>query len=139
MPYVPDVDAIARPDVDLVELARRQGPAPWRMSLAGDDGARAVLLGWPPGFRTVSHQHPGASELFAIQTGRLGFRLAEETEIEVGPGSLLVARPGELHGLRVIGDEPLVLLAIVGPNEDRPDEAVEDPDAWPDWAGGLEQ
>ena len=28
----------------------------------------------------------------------------------------------------------VVLLAVVAPNEDRPDEAVDDPDAWPDWA-----
>ena len=136
MPYVPDADSIARPDVDLVELARGQGPGPWRLSLVGDEGVRAVLLGWPPGFRTVPHQHPRASELFAVQTGRLGFRLADLPEIQAGPGSFLVARPGELHGLRVIGGQPLVLLAMVGPNEDRPDEAVEDPDAWPDWPGG---
>ena len=134
MPYVADADAIARPLVDLVALARDQGPGPWRLSLVGDDGGRAVLLGWPPGFRTVPHRHPGASELFAVQSGRMGFRLADDAEVEMGPGSFLVARPGELHGLRVLGDEPVVLLAIVAPNEDRPDEAVDDPDAWPDWA-----
>jgi quercetin dioxygenase-like cupin family protein len=135
MPYVPDADAMARPDVDLVELARSQGPGPWRLSLVGDDGVRAVLLGWPPGFRTIPHRHPRASELFAVQSGRLGFRLADAPEVAAGPASFLVARPGELHGLRVIGDEPLVLLAIVGPNEDQPDEAVDVPHAWPDWAG----
>lgn len=136
MPYVPDADAIARPNVDLVALAQAQGPGPWRLSLVGDDGVRAVLLGWPPGYRTIPHQHPGASELFVVQSGRLGYRLAEAPEIEVGPGAFLVARPGQHHGLRVVGDEPLVLLAIVGPNEDRPDEAIEDAGVWPDWAGG---
>jgi quercetin dioxygenase-like cupin family protein len=136
MPYVPHVDAIALPGVDLVELARGQGPGPWRLSLVGDDGVRAVLLGWPPGFITVPHQHPRASEMFVVQAGRLGFRLASAAEEEAGPGSFLVARPGEFHGLRVIGNEPLVLLAIVGPNEDLADEAVEDHHVWPDWAAG---
>ena len=135
MPYVPDADAIARPDIDLGELANGRGPGPWRLSLAGDDGVRAVLLGWPPGFRTIPHRHPHASELFTVQSGRLGYRLDDAAEIEAGGGSFLVARPGELHGLRVIGDEPLVLLAMVGPNEDRPDEAIDDADAWPDWTG----
>lgn len=134
MPYVPHADAIARPLADLDELARAQGSGPWRVALVGDDGARAVLLGWPPGFRTIPHRHPGASEIFAVQAGRLGFRLADHAEVELGPGSFLVARPGELHGLRVLGDVPAVLLAIVAPNEDRPDEAIDDPDAWPDWA-----
>ena len=36
-------------------------------------------------------------------------------------------------GLRVLGAEPAVLVAVVAPNEDRFDEAVDDPDAWPDW------
>jgi mannose-6-phosphate isomerase-like protein (cupin superfamily) len=138
MPYVPEGDAIARPLVDLVALAAQQGGGgPWRLSLVGDDGVRAVLLGWPPGFRTVPHHHPRASELFAVQSGRLGFRLADRVEVELGPGSFLVARPGELHGLRVVGAAPAVLLAIVGPNEDRPDETVDVPDAWPGWAGAA--
>jgi quercetin dioxygenase-like cupin family protein len=133
MPYVPDDAAIARPAVDLDALARANGAGPWRVSLVGDPGVRAVLLGWPPGFAAIPHRHPGASELFVVRSGRMGFRLADQPEIEVGPGSFLVARPDELHGLRVIGDEPLVLLAAVGPNEDRPDEAIEAPEAWLDW------
>jgi quercetin dioxygenase-like cupin family protein len=133
MPFVPDRDAIARPTADLLALAADHGPGPWRISLVGDPGVRAVLLGWPPGFSTIPHHHPGASELFAVQAGRLGFRLADHPEVELTPGTFLVARPGELHGLRVLGDEPAVLLAVVAPNEDRPDEAPEDPDAWPDW------
>lgn len=137
MPYVPDGDAIARPLVDLDALAAAQGPGPWRLSLVGDDGVRAVLLGWPPGFATIPHHHPGASELFAVRAGRLGFRLADRPEVEMTPGSFLVARPGELHGLRVLGDERAVLLAIVGPNEDVADETVDDPGAWPDWAGAA--
>jgi mannose-6-phosphate isomerase-like protein (cupin superfamily) len=138
VPYVPDGDAIARPLVDLVRLAREQSAdRPWRLSLVGDAGVRAVLLGWPPGFRTVPHHHPRASELFAVQAGRLGFRLADRPEVDLGPGTFLVARPRELHALRVLGDEPAVLLAVVGPNEDRPDETVDVPDAWADWAEAL--
>lgn len=133
MPFVPDADAICRPSADLDVLARTQGPGPWRLALVGDAGVRAVLLGFPPGFRTIPHHHPRGSELFLVRSGRLGFRLADLPEQELGPGGFLVARPGELHGLRTIGDEPAVLLAAVGPNEDRADEAIDAPDAWPDW------
>jgi quercetin dioxygenase-like cupin family protein len=133
VPYVPEADAIARPDADLVALARDHGPGPWRISLVGDDGVRAVLLGWPAGFRTIPHRHPRASELFQVQSGRIGFRLDDRPEVTLAPGSFLVARPGELHGLRVLGADPAVLVAVVAPNEDRFDEAVDDPDAWPDW------
>lgn len=133
MPYVPDADATARPLADLDALARDRGPGPWRVALAGDAGARAVLLGWPAGFASIPHLHPGASEIFLVRAGRIGFRLDDRPEVALGPGSFLVARPGELHGLRVLDDAPAVLLAIVGPNEDRPDEMIEDPDAWPGW------
>lgn len=137
MPYVPDTDAIARPDADLLGLARSHGPGPWRIALVGGPGIRAVLLGWPPGFATIPHHHPRGTELFAVQSGRLGFRLDDRPEIELVAGSFLVARPGELHGLRVLGDEPAVLLAIVGPNEDLPDEMIEDPAAWPGWGSAA--
>jgi quercetin dioxygenase-like cupin family protein len=133
MPYVPDIDALCRPSADLDALAREQGPGPWRLALVGDPGVRAVLLGFPPGFRTIPHHHPRASELFLVRSGRLGFRLADHPEIELVQGGFLVARPGELHGLRTLGDEPVVLVAAVAPNEDAPDEAVDVPDAWPDW------
>jgi quercetin dioxygenase-like cupin family protein len=133
VPFVPDHDAIARPDADLDQLGRDLGPGPFRVSLVGDDGVRAVLLGWPPGFQTIPHQHPRASELFLVRSGRVGFRLADRPEVELTPGSFLVARAGELHGLRVAGTEPAVLVAVVAPNEDASDEAVDDPDAWPDW------
>ncbi len=137
MPFVPDADAVARPDADLRAIAARSGTGPWRVALAGDPGARAVLLGWPPGFATIPHLHPGASEIFLVQAGRIGFRLDDRPEVELGPGSFLVARPGELHGLRVLGETPAVLLAIVGPNEDRPDEMIEDPAAWPGWGSAA--
>ena len=101
MPYVPEADALARPVVDLVAEAASRGPGPWRIALVGDPGVRAVLLGWPPGFRTVPHLHPGASELFLVHSGRMGFRLDGRPELEVGPGSFLLARPNEVHGLRL--------------------------------------
>jgi mannose-6-phosphate isomerase-like protein (cupin superfamily) len=134
MPFVPDADALARPYLDLAAAAAAAGDMPWRVPLVGDAGARAVILGWPAGFRTVPHRHPTASELFLVRSGRMGFRLARHAERIVGPEGFIVARPDELHGIRVVGPEPLLLVAMVGPNRDSPDEQVEEPDAWPDWA-----
>ena len=85
------------------------------------------------GFATVPHLHPHAVELFEVLSGRLGFRLDGEPEQVAGPGTLLLARIGQTHGLRVIGDQPLVIAATVAPNQDVPDEAVDQPTLWPDW------
>ena len=105
----------------------------WRAVPAGDPAIRVVLLGWPPGFATIPHHHPHAPEVFEVVEGRLGFRLDEREEVEAGPGTLLLARCGQIHGLRVVGECPLVIAATVAPNLDWPDEVIELPQAWPDW------
>jgi mannose-6-phosphate isomerase-like protein (cupin superfamily) len=38
---------------------------------------------------------------------------------------MLSAPPGVRHAIRVIGEEPVTLLTVVTPNEDRPDETIE--------------
>jgi quercetin dioxygenase-like cupin family protein len=133
MPYVDRHDALNAMSVDLdAEIARR-GAAPWRVELVGDPAVRMVLLGFPPGFATVPHLHPHAVELFHVLAGCLGFRLDQEPERIVGPGTVLLARVGQLHGLRVVGDQPLVIAATVAPNQDLADEAIDQPGLWPDW------
>jgi len=133
MPYVDPREALNALSVELdVEIARR-GDAPWRVELVADPVVRMVLLGFPPGFATVPHLHPHAVELFQVLSGRLGFRLDGEPEQVVGAGTLLLARVGQTHGLRVIGDQPLVFAATVAPNQDVQDEAIDQPALWPDW------
>lgn len=134
MPYVARSEALSEWDADLdAVIARHDGP-PWRQPLLGNDDLRVVLICWPPGFRTVPHHHPHASETFQVLQGRLGFRLDDRPEIDVPPGGMCIAHRGQVHGLRVLGDEALVLIACVGPNQDVPDEQVDVPDRWPDWA-----
>jgi hypothetical protein len=43
-----------------------------------------------------------------IQSGRIGVRMADGTELEVGPGDVNVIPPG--HDAWVIGDEPAVAI-----------------------------
>jgi quercetin dioxygenase-like cupin family protein len=128
VPYVDPSEALDRTAIDLHALARELGPGTWRQPLVADGASRWVLLAWEPGTSMVPHRHPGAGEVFLVVEGRLGLRLGDEPEIEAGPGTLLHARPDELHALRVIGDDRLVLIASVAPNEARPDETIELPD-----------
>jgi mannose-6-phosphate isomerase-like protein (cupin superfamily) len=126
VPFVAAGEALNRPFVDLEEIARGSGEPPWRRCLVGTPGLRVVLLAWPPGFSTVPHLHPRAEEIFSIVRGRALFTIGDEPEREVGPGSFLLAERGVRHVIRVPdGDEPLLLLAAVAPNEDRAEETVE--------------
>jgi quercetin dioxygenase-like cupin family protein len=133
MPYVDARDALNSSAVDLIRESGVHGPGPWRIALVGDPGMRVVLIGWPSGFATVPHHHPHAPEIFQVVRGRLGFRLDDTKELEVDPGTLLLAMPGQVHGLRVLGSQPLVILAAVGPNLQSADEVIETPGVWTDW------
>jgi quercetin dioxygenase-like cupin family protein len=125
MPYVPTGDGLDLPSVDLDDLARRMGEPPWRAMLVGTPGLRVVLLRWPPGYATVPHVHPGAEEIFVVLGGRAAFSFGDAPDREAGPGEFLFAPRGLLHAIRVIGSQPVTLLASVAPNEDVPDETVE--------------
>jgi quercetin dioxygenase-like cupin family protein len=128
MPFVHPSDALNVPAIDTAALAAEVGPGTWRRALVADDATRWVLLAWEPGFATVPHRHPRASEVFLVLEGRLGLRLGNAPQIEAGPGTVLLAQRDEIHALRTIGEERLLLIASVAPNEDRPDETIEMPE-----------
>ena len=125
MPYVAGEEALNRPFVDLDALAHELGPPPWRACIVGSAGMRVILLHWPAGYSTVPHFHPAAEEIFQVVRGRAVFAIGDEPEREVGPGSFMLAKRGELHAIRVPEGAPLLLLAAVAPNDDRPDETIE--------------
>jgi quercetin dioxygenase-like cupin family protein len=126
MPYVPDVEAFNLPGLDLDALARDAGAMPWRMALVGTAGLRVTYHGFPPGFSTIPHRHPHAEEIFTVLRGTALFTIGDEPERAVGPGELVLALRGVRHRIRVAADAtPLLLLAAVAPNEDRPDETIE--------------
>ncbi len=127
MPYVAETEALNHAFMDLELLASELDPPPSRLCLVGTSGLRVVLLHWPPGFATVPHLHPGAEEIFQVIRGRAAFTIGDEPERQVGPGELVIARRGIRHAIRVPEGGPLVLLAAVAPNEDRPDEQIELP------------
>jgi quercetin dioxygenase-like cupin family protein len=127
MPYVAEHEVVAPEGATLLEIAAQLGPPPWRRPLAASPALRAVLWGWPAGFVTVPHVHPRAEELFQVLAGRAAFELAGEAEKVLGPGEVLLAPRGVEHVIRVIEGDPLVLLIVLGPNEDAADETIERP------------
>lgn len=125
MPFVGEGEALSLAFTDLEGLAAAQGPPPWRICLVGTPGLRVVLLAWPPGYATVPHRHPHAEETFEVLRGRAAFTIGEAPERIVGPGTFVLASRDVRHAIRVPDGEPLLLLAAVAPNEDRPDETIE--------------
>jgi len=137
MPYVPPDTARNECEVDVPLIASQAQIDAWRQPLLANEDIRVVAIQWPPGFRSIPHHHPHATETFHVVSGMLGLRLDDRAELIVASGGIAIAHRGQVHGLRVLGDEPLLFLAIVAPNEDVEDEQVDVPDRWPDWVGAV--
>jgi quercetin dioxygenase-like cupin family protein len=70
--------------------------------------------GMPP------HLHKEHEEVILVQGGRAETRIGQET-VEVGPGDVLVVRPGTVHGARVLGTEPFFGISVFTPPFDGKD------------------
>jgi len=127
MPYDPPQSGLNRPSVSFAELEAQLGAAPWRSSLVASPSVRMVALCMAAGTQTIPHYHPRAVEAFLVLRGVVGLTIGDEPEYLAEPGSLLLARVGVVHGIRVPGPESAVLLCTVTPNEDAPDEQIDVP------------
>jgi mannose-6-phosphate isomerase-like protein (cupin superfamily) len=78
---------------------------------------RARLCRLEPGTGSLDevHSHDLGHEIFLILSGRVEFKIDGEVK-EVGPGQMCYALAGQLHGVRVIGDEPVHMYLSVTPH-----------------------
>ena len=52
------------------------------------------------------HSHDLGHEIWVVLQGRIEFEIEETVILE--PGQSVVARPGQRHSVRVVGDEPVI-------------------------------
>ncbi len=128
MPYDPPESGLNRPQVSLSELERSRGPSPWRSPIVASPSIRVVALCMSPGTRTTPHYHPRAVECFQVARGVVGLTIGDDPEYLAQPGEILLARRGVVHSIHVPGPDSAVLICIVAPNEDAPDEQIDVPD-----------
>jgi mannose-6-phosphate isomerase-like protein (cupin superfamily) len=74
------------------------------------------------------HVHHEDDEAWYVLRGTLGFRLGDE-EVEVGPGSAVMARRGTPHTYRNAGQEVAEYLLVMPPRIASLIEAIHEPDA----------
>ena len=65
-----------------------------------------------PGSAIGYHLHQGDSETYYILSGR-GEYSDNGRLTEVGPGDVTYCAPGEGHGLRCLGEEPIEMIALI--------------------------
>lgn len=126
MPYVPPDEALNESLVDPDQLRRRLRSSSWRRAIVGSDACRAVMLQLAPGEEPhPRHLHPRSDEVFIVLAGVGLFEIGAGPARRAGPLSILYAPRDVPHRIRVPGPESLLLLSIVAPNLDIPDEAID--------------
>ncbi len=90
-----------------------------KLELITLEGGAVGKATFEPGWRWSEHVKPlvgtdscQVAHLSYVVSGQMGLRTDEGTEIEVGPGDILVASPG--HDAWVLGDEPCVQVDFQG-------------------------
>lgn len=76
---------------------------------------RSRFLRMEPGTEAQGHTHDLGQEIFLILSGRCAFTIDGETE-ELGPGQMCIALIDQMHSVRVIGDEPMIMYLSVTPH-----------------------
>ena len=78
---------------------------------AGGGAAWVDLVVVPPGCSIGEHSHGDDEETYVIVDGSATM-VVDGSEIQVGPGDVIVNRAGGTHGLRNTGPNPLRLVVL---------------------------
>jgi len=67
-----------------------------------------------PGSSSREHWHTEQQELIFVHDGEVEVTFGEGVIERIGPGAIVVIHPGQPHAVRVISDEPAVLVMMGG-------------------------
>jgi quercetin dioxygenase-like cupin family protein len=76
---------------------------------------RSRFLRMEPGYVAPRHSHDLGHEVFLVLSGRAEFEIDGERAV-LGPGQMCFARAGQMHQVRVVGDQPMTMYLSVTPH-----------------------
>ena len=85
-----------------------------KSTLFRSDRIMVGLNAFEPGQQHALHAHEGMDKVYQVIEGS-GLFLLEDREVVMEPGMMLVAPEGVPHGIRNVGEERLLVLAILAP------------------------
>lgn len=68
-----------------------------------------------PGQTLPIHSHVNADDIWIVVEGVAEYYPETGQKVQIKKGDMVVARPGEKHGMTNVSDEPFVMLGIAGP------------------------
>lgn len=73
-----------------------------------------ALIAHPAGTESAAHHHTAADEVYLVQSGHGRVRVDDVTQ-RVGPGDIVIIRPGQTHKVWSDGPGDLVLIVTCAP------------------------
>jgi quercetin dioxygenase-like cupin family protein len=90
----------------------------WKRLIGPEEGGcRNMIFGvvtFPPGSDPGIHVHPNEEEIIYVLSGRGETRVGDKA-YPLEPGVSVFTEPGVEHGVKNLGDGPLVLISVFSP------------------------
>src|SRR5690554_1626878 len=69
----------------------------------------------PPGEEVPAHYHPSTDDVWIVLEGEGEYYLGNGETYPLKPGIVALAEKGQIHGVKVTGDKPMIFAAVCGP------------------------
>ncbi len=90
----------------------------WKQMIGPDEGnCQNMILGvvsFPPGSDPGTHKHDTQEEIIYVISGHGETKVGGKT-YPLEPGVAVFTEPGLEHGVKTLGNEPLVLVSVFSP------------------------
>lgn len=90
----------------------------WKKLVGPEDGdCQNMILGvvsFPPGSDPGTHKHGNEEEIIYVISGRGETKVGDKV-YALEPGVAVFTEPGVEHGVKTLGQEPLVLISVFSP------------------------
>jgi len=83
------------------------------------ESKESAVIAWHinPGQKISAHLHPHGQDTWIIQSGKGEYRLDKAgTTNFIRAGDVVIAYPGDTHGVLNTGSEPLIFISVVSPS-----------------------
>ncbi len=105
---------IKEQDIEGLQLPGRL----WKKLIGPEEGdCQNMILGvviFPPESNPGTHKHDNEEEIIYVISGRGETQVGDKV-YPLEPGVAVFTEPGVEHGVKTLGDEPLVLISVFSP------------------------
>ena len=98
-----------------LEQLKSFGQEPQKVLVYTTDKTLGAMWCLEPGQEVFLHSHPNADDVWIVLEGEGLYFLGEGKETVIRKGMAVVARVGEVHGMRNTGTERFSFIGIAGP------------------------